>query len=52
MPPLELELMLVASEMTNRSENFKQLARDAGVWERFSTQNDDSALGFIADLKL
>ncbi len=51
MPPLELELMLVASEMTNRSENFKQLARDAGVWEQFSAQND-SALGFIDDLTL
>jgi flavin-dependent dehydrogenase len=52
MPPLELELMLVASEMTNRSENFKQLARDAGVWKQFSAQHDDSALGFIGDLKL
>ena len=31
MPPLELELMLVASEMTSRSDNFRQLARDAGV---------------------
>lgn len=33
--PLELELILVASEMTNRSENFRQLARDAGVLGRF-----------------
>lgn len=31
MPLLELELMLVASEMTSRSDNFRQLARDAGV---------------------
>lgn len=35
LPPLELELILVASEMTNRSENFRQLARDAGVLGRF-----------------
>ncbi len=35
LPPLELELMLVASEMTNRSDNFRQLARDAGVLGQF-----------------
>jgi flavin-dependent dehydrogenase len=35
LPPLELELILVASEMTNRSENFRQLARDAGVLGKF-----------------
>ena len=29
--PLELELMLVASEMTNRSDNFRRLAKEAGV---------------------
>lgn len=52
MPPLELELMLVASEMTNRSENFKQLARDAGVWRQVTAQSDASELGFIGDLKL
>lgn len=34
LPPLELALILVASEMTNRSENFRQLARDAGVWDK------------------
>ena len=33
--PLELELILVASEMTNRSENFRQLAREAGVLGQF-----------------
>lgn len=33
LPSLELELILVASEMTNRSENFRQLAHEAGVWE-------------------
>ena len=31
LPPLELELILVASQMTNRSENFRQMAREAGV---------------------
>ena len=35
LPPLELELILVASEMTNRSENFRLLAREAGVLGRF-----------------
>jgi flavin-dependent dehydrogenase len=34
-PPLELELILVASEMTNRSENFRKLAREAGVLGQF-----------------
>ncbi len=31
LPPLELELILVASEMTNRSKNFRKLAKEAGV---------------------
>jgi flavin-dependent dehydrogenase len=31
LPPLELELILAASEMTNRSENFRHLAREAGI---------------------
>ncbi len=52
MPQLELELMLVASEMTNRSENFKQLARDAGVWAQFAEQENKSNLGFISELNL
>ena len=50
MPPLELELMLVASEMTNRSENFKQLAREAGVWETFSEQFEQPR-GVIEELR-
>jgi len=48
LPPLELELILVASEMTNRSENFRQLAREAGVLgqfeERFSNTKRESVL--------
>jgi flavin-dependent dehydrogenase len=35
LPPLELELILLASEMTNRSENFRHLAREAGVLGQF-----------------
>ncbi|MFZ2171047.1 MAG: NAD(P)/FAD-dependent oxidoreductase [Methylococcaceae bacterium] len=35
LPPLELELILVASEMTNRSENFRRLAKEAGVLGQF-----------------
>jgi len=52
LPPLELELILVASEMTNRSENFKKIAKEAGVWDRFSAQINDKSLGFIDDLQL
>ncbi len=36
LPPLELELILVASEMTNRSENFKKLAKEAGILGQFN----------------
>lgn len=35
MSPLELELMLAASEITNRSENFRKIARMAGVLGEF-----------------
>ncbi|MCK5872704.1 MAG: tryptophan 7-halogenase, partial [Methylococcales bacterium] len=35
MPPLELALMLAAAQTTNRSENFKKLAQEAGVWKNF-----------------
>ncbi|NOQ63456.1 MAG: NAD(P)/FAD-dependent oxidoreductase, partial [Methyloprofundus sp.] len=52
LPPLELELILTASEMTNRSDNFKKIAQEAGVWERFSGQINDHKLGFIDDLQL
>ncbi len=52
LPPLELELILVASEMTNRSENFKRLAKEAGVWARFSEQVHERDLGFFDELKL
>lgn len=50
LPPLELELMLVAAEMTNRSENFKQLAREAGVWAQFADQFEQQKSGKIDEL--
>ena len=43
--------MLVASEMTNQSENFKQLAREAGVWETFSEQFEQQKRGGIDELR-
>ncbi|MCX7096949.1 MAG: NAD(P)/FAD-dependent oxidoreductase [Methylococcales bacterium] len=52
LPQLELELILVASETTNRSDNFRQLAREAGVLgqfqENFSGRKTErfDALGF------
>jgi flavin-dependent dehydrogenase len=50
LPPLELELILVASEMTNRSENFRQLARDAGVLGTFEESFSNTKRG--SDLSL
>ena len=35
MSPLELEMMLVASDISNRSGNFRQMAKDAGVLGQF-----------------
>ena len=35
MTPDELELMLVASDISNRSDNFLQMAREAGVSSNF-----------------
>lgn len=32
MTPLELELLFLVAQVTNRSENFIQLARETGVW--------------------
>ncbi len=36
--PLELELIMVVAEMTNRSENVKKLAREAGVMDKLKKQ--------------
>lgn len=50
LPPLELELILVASEMTNRSENFRKLAREAGVLGQFEDrfyQRESEPIGLL-----
>ncbi|MCK5191588.1 MAG: hypothetical protein KAR12_16200 [Methylococcales bacterium] len=52
LPPLELELILVASEMTNRSENFRQLARDAGVLGQFEESFSNSKRESVLSLDL
>ncbi len=39
LPPLELELIRVASEMTNRSDNFRRLAHEAGIWREDVASN-------------
>jgi len=44
--------MLVASEMTSRSENFKQLAREAGVWDSFTEQHIGKEMRLISELNL
>jgi flavin-dependent dehydrogenase len=51
LPALELELILVASEMTNRSDNFKQLAKDAGVFNKIEESLSRESNGVTA-LKL
>ncbi len=48
--PLELELILVASEMTNRSENFRQLAHEAGVWDSSQLSKKDQTSDSIESL--
>ncbi len=50
--PLELELILVASEMTNRSENFKQLAKDAGVLNKIEGGGTGRTGNWIDSLSL
>ncbi|MDD5276949.1 MAG: NAD(P)/FAD-dependent oxidoreductase [Methylovulum sp.] len=51
LPPLELELILVASEMTNRSENFRQMAKEAGVLGKFEESffgRESERMGMLA----
>ena len=50
--PLELELILVASEITDRSENFRRLAREAGVFERFEDRYGARKTASIESLDL
>ena len=42
MPPVELELMLVASCISDRSTNFRNMAKEAGVLGDFGD-------GFVSD---
>jgi len=50
--PLELELILVASEMTNRSENFRQLIHDAGIRSHITASNKGQCSDSIESLVL
>lgn len=38
MSPLELELLFLISQVTNRSENFSRLARETGIWSELEHQ--------------
>ena len=48
--PLELELILVASEMTNRSDNFRQLLMEAGVLDKFERNLSERTNGAVEPL--
>ena len=50
LPALELELILVAAEMTNRSDNFYQIAKDAGILNKLSTLQENR--GKLSELRL
>lgn len=39
LPPLELELIYLISQVTNRSDNFIQLAKEVGIWADFQQQH-------------
>jgi flavin-dependent dehydrogenase len=50
--PLELELMLAASEITDRSENFRRLVADAGLLEAFERGHKGSRTHALEELRL
>lgn len=50
-PRLELELILVTAQMTNRSENFIQLAKEAGIWDDFSVSAESGWSGNVSELE-
>lgn len=50
LPPLELALILVASEMTNRSDNVRRLAKEAGVLARLEENFADRTTERIESL--
>ncbi len=47
LPPLELELILVAAEMTNRSENVFSLAKEAGVLDKVRGSSSTNRVDLI-----
>lgn len=51
-PPLELELMLAASEITNRSGNFRRLVEDAGLLDAFEKRHAGSKTHALEELRL
>lgn len=51
-PPLELELMLAAAEITNRSGNFKRLVEDAGLLDAFEKRHSGSKTHALEELQL
>lgn len=51
LPPLELEVILVAAAMTNRSENFHKLLREAGVLDEFERNFPNRADGSFEPLR-
>ncbi|MGR8935254.1 MAG: NAD(P)/FAD-dependent oxidoreductase [Gammaproteobacteria bacterium] len=50
--PLELELMLAAAEITNRSGNFKRLVEEAGLLEAFEARHNGSKTHALEELRL
>jgi len=48
--PLELELILVTSAMTNRSDNFRKLLKEAGAIEKFEGNFPDRVSGEVEPL--
>lgn len=52
MPPIELELMLVASCISDRSENFRDMARESGVLGEFGESFVSARHRFLPALNL
>jgi len=50
LPPLELELILVASEMTNRSDNFRRMVKEAGVMDKLESDGVENSSQWIGQL--
>lgn len=52
MPPIELELMLVASCLSDRSDNFRNIAREAGVLGKFGDGFTSERYRYLPELAL